>query len=300
VPLQALDGEWKLFVGDVQTFRTQVESSRKALLRLRKEPQARQQLSELWKAGLEKDESVEQFAVRALALTAPKESERFETLLSSLLGEGKSLLSMQRVETLRQNCLAAELVRRVLSSSALRLVLVDALPAFWKEACEKGHSVQTFWLKALALVVPDSKERAFFEEGNAAVKGILGKWEFFLEWQVGDIDGTPQFQQFTNALGGSEVMQVVAKEPLVVPFLLLLLFPPVAVALLFLAPLLFPVLLVNTLKIATFTSSAAWKEGLEKGATLKDLVQRAMAMHPDRCSACAEKRRTQKSPRRRN
>ena len=68
---------------------------------------------------------------------------------------------------------------------------------------------------------------------------------------------------------------MVVKEPLVVPFALLLCFPPVAVLLVFASPVLLPVLTMNALKALTFTSAGVWKEGLESGRTLEQLIKQA-------------------------
>jgi hypothetical protein len=278
LPLTVVDAEWKQFLQDADTLQKQVLRAKMAVLKMKDDPGSRSQFDKLYEESMRSNDTVDQFASKAVAALAPDESAKFELLLKKLLA-GRSLMSLQRVDKLRQQCLAAELVRRVLFDKSLREKLAREVPGFWTDASVSGQTLENFWIRVLTLVVPDGKDRYFFEE--AAIKGILGGWDILLKVPIQELEGVPEFQKFM-ASGGGDVLIMVLKEPLIIPFMLLLCFPPIAAVLLFCAPILFPLVLLNVLKLMTFTSSAVWKEGVDTGQTLEHLLVQAVRMYPDK------------------
>jgi len=277
LPLAVLDAEWKQFLQDADTFQKQVLKAKMAVLKMKDDPHSRGQFDKLYEESLQSNDSVDQFASKAVAALAPDESAKFELLLKKLLA-GRSLMSLQRVDKIRQQCLAGELIRRVLFDSDLRSKLAAEAPGLWSDASASGQTLENFWIRVLTIIVPDGKDRYFFEE--AAIKGILGGWDMLLKVPVQELEEVPEFKKFI-ASGGGDILIMILNEPLIIPFMMLMCFPPIAAVLLFCAPIFFPLFLLNVLKLMTFTTSAAWKEGVDTGKNLEHLIVEAVRLYPD-------------------
>lgn len=283
IPLSALDHEWKLVMVEVDSFASAVSKARAAVKRLQTDSSVRYDLDGLWHKTVNGGGTIEDFISDALDVVAPEESERaqLEATFKKFMN-GKTLGAMKGLDKVRHSLLVANLVRKVATDPQIRLSLASEIPLRWQEAIDQGHSLDYFWgTNILPIIVPNGMERPFYEEAVFYILGVDGINGMYFSLEVKDVDSSPGFQAFVNG-GGKDVLLLLLKEPMIIPFLWLCASPALAVLLLFAAPIFFPMLLLSSLKMLTYTTSAVWKEGLERDDTLEQMIKNMASLYPDK------------------